>query len=81
MRLDVKPDATVDTRGTYCPMPIVLAKQAIEKMAVGEVLQVFSDDDGVLKDFPDWCARTGHEYLGTVEEDGEYRSLIRRRDG
>lgn len=59
-------------------MPIVLAKQAIEKLALGEVLQVFSDDDGVLKDFPDWCARTGHEYLGTVEEDGEYRSLIRR---
>jgi len=74
----LKPDATVDARGTYCPVPIVLAKRELEQIRVGEILEVLADDAGILGDMPHWCKSTGQEYLGTLQEDGEFRTFVRR---
>jgi len=74
----VKPDVTLDCFGLTCPMPIFNASQKIKTMEVGEVLEVIATDEGIVADMPDWCRRTGNEFLGTTEEDGEYRVYVRK---
>ncbi len=69
----------VDCVGLYCPMPIVKTSQEIEKMEEGEVLEVIADDRGILNDMPAWCAKTGHEFLGIEERDGEFHAFVRKR--
>lgn len=71
-------DITVDTRGTYCPMPIVQAKTGIEKVAVGQVMELIADDCGSKVDMPAWAANTGHELISTEEDGDTFRFLVRR---
>jgi len=75
----LKADATLDAVGLFCPLPIVKTAKAIQELAVGQVLEVVADDEGIKEDMPQWCANTGHEFLGVVEEDGELHVFVRRR--
>jgi len=59
-------------------MPIIQTKAKIDKMEVGQVLEVIADDKGIEADMPAWCRRTGNEFLGLEEQDGEYRVYVRK---
>jgi len=48
------------------------------EMSGGQILELLSDDRGVLVDIPDWCRGHGHEYLGCREEARHYRLYIRK---
>ena len=74
----VKPDVTLDCFGLTCPMPIFNASQKVKEMSVGEVLEVIATDEGIVADMPAWCKRTGNEFLGSDESDGEYRVYVRK---
>ena len=54
MGSDVIPDAELDCIGLYCPMPIAMTKEEIEKIGVGEVLKVVTDDPGAEEDIKRW---------------------------
>jgi tRNA 2-thiouridine synthesizing protein A len=69
---------TLDTSGSCCPMPIVLTRQAITGVAIGEVLEVIATDPGSRVDFPAWARNTGHELLAAEDFDDRHRFLIRR---
>ncbi len=76
--IDVKPDAVLDCYGLLCPMPIVKTAAKMKEIAVGQVLEVVSTDEGIKEDMPAWCAATGNEFLGIEGSDGEYKVFIRR---
>ncbi len=76
---EIKPDEVLDCVGLACPMPIYKASIKIKEMATGQVLEVQSDDDGIEKDMPAWCRRTGNEYLSLVKEGDEYRVYVRKK--
>ena len=63
-----KSDITLNTRGLFCPMPIIYTSKKIKELAVGQILEVVSDDEGIKKDMPAWCETAGHELVG-LEED------------
>ena len=46
---------TLDVRGTKCPVPIVRAKQAIDTMSPGDILEVLATDAGSVPDFVGWA--------------------------
>ena len=71
-------DRTLDTLGTYCPIPVLRTASTLAEMNDGQVLELLSDDRGVLADIPDWCRGHGHEYLGCREENRLYRLFIRK---
>ncbi len=73
-------DAVLDCLGLYCPMPIVKTAQKIKELEPGQVLEVLSDDRGIVNDMPAWCSKTGHECLGVEESDGEFHAFVRRAD-
>lgn len=74
----IKPDATLDTRGQFCPVPIYLTAKQIRQMAVGQVVEVLSDDPGILADMPAWSKATGHAIVFSEERDHAYRYGIRK---
>lgn len=71
-------DATLDTFGLLCPLPITKTAQKMKELKVGEVLEVFATDPGIREDMPAWCRATGNEYLGLEERGGGYRVYVRK---
>ena len=71
-------DKVVDARGTSCPGPLLAAKKAIGEINKGEIMEVLSADEATKRDIPKWCAIKGFEYLGTIEESGYFKILLRK---
>lgn len=75
--MDVK--ELLDCVGLKCPMPIVQTMKTIKRLETGEVLEVVSDDEGIVQDMPAWCASTGNECLGVEEMDGEWHAFVKKQ--
>lgn len=73
------PDRTLDTSGTFCPVPIIETAKVVKEMGPSEVLVVIATDPGIVTDMPAWCRGTKHEYLGTDRDGKTYRSWVRTR--
>ena len=69
---------TLDCVGLYCPLPLLQAREKMDELEAGDVLEVFADDPAAEEDLTRFAKRTGHEVL-SVERDGdELHMLIRR---
>lgn len=75
---DITPDAEVDCVGLYCPLPIAMTKEEIEKIQVGQILKVEADDPAAEEDIKRWAKRTGHEIL-RVEKEGTMLTFYIKR--
>ncbi len=71
--------STIDSRGSACPGPLLEAKKGIGKVKVGELLEIYSNDEGTRVDLKAWANKVGHEYLGYVEADGYDKHYINRK--
>ena len=72
------PDKVLDCVGLFCPMPILKTREAMRAMAVGQRLEMLSDDPASEADMKSWTVRTGHE-LVAVERDGTvFRFIVRK---
>lgn len=76
----VQANLVVDAKGLSCPMPIVKTKKAMNELQPGKVLEVQATDKGSKTDIKAWAERTGHQYLGTIEE-GEVLKHYLRKSG
>ena len=76
---DIQADDVLDCVGLACPMPIFKTANKIKEMQSGQVLEVQSDDDGIVKDMPAWCNKTGHECLGVYKDGEEYRAFVKKK--
>ena len=72
------PDKRIDCIGLFCPMPIVKVREAMEEMAVGQVLEMLSDDPVSDADMKSWTRRTGNELLEVSRDGAIYSFLVRK---
>jgi tRNA 2-thiouridine synthesizing protein A len=76
--MPVVADQKIDCLGLFCPMPIVKTREALQRMAPGQVLEMTSDDPGSEADMKSWAARTGN-VLVEMERDGAvFRFFVRK---
>jgi tRNA 2-thiouridine synthesizing protein A len=68
----------VDARGTACPGPLLEAKRGMASVPMGGIMEVLSSDEGTNQDLPLWSKKVGHEYLGSIQEAGYWRILVKR---
>lgn len=70
---------TLDVRNFSCPIPVLKSKKALEKLKIGQVLEILTTDPGSKTDIPAWAHVTGQELI-SAEESGseEYRFIVRR---
>lgn len=78
MTEELKTVATIDLKGLVCPIPIVKVSQAIKQVQVGEVVEAFATDPGVLGDIPAWCKTSGNELVKMERVDKVFRFVVRR---
>ena len=71
-------DQILDTSGELCPMPVIKAKMAIDRLTPGQVLQVIATDPGSKSDFPGWANSTGNSILETAEDQGKFVFYIQK---
>lgn len=72
-------DRTLDIRGQVCPLTFVRSKLAIEKMALGEVLEIVVDHQPASVNVPRSMEHEGQKVL-KVEQTGEreWRLFVRK---
>jgi rhodanese-related sulfurtransferase/TusA-related sulfurtransferase len=74
----LKTDLVLDAKGLSCPMPIVKTKKAINGLEAGQVLEVQATDKGSKADIKAWAGRSGHQYLGTIEDGEVLKHYLRK---
>ncbi|MBI2846814.1 MAG: sulfurtransferase TusA family protein [Chloroflexi bacterium] len=79
MSLQTKIDKTLDATKTFCPMPVILAREAIDSLEGGQVLELLTTDPGSVADIPAFAKNTGHELLEMKEEGKTYKFYIRKK--
>jgi tRNA 2-thiouridine synthesizing protein A len=70
----------LDVQGLTCPLPVLKANKALRGLPPGAELEVLATDPASAKDFPAFCAETGHALLASEVSEGVFRFLIRKRD-
>ncbi len=65
----------LDCGGMCCPEPLILLKKAVREAAVGDIVEVISEDPVSLRDFPAFCKFMKHELLAMP--DNEHPHLYR----
>ena len=68
----------IDARGAACPGPLLEAKKGMGKVAMGDIVELWSSDPVTKTDIDAWAGKVGHELLGVIEDDGYDRVFIRR---
>lgn len=69
---------TLDVRGKFCPMPIVVLSKEIRVLARGASLVMLADDPAFPADVAAWCTKTGNVLLSLISESGHYRATVRK---
>ena len=68
----------MDARGLRCPLPRVRARDEMDLVVAGGVLEVLATDPGADHDLRAWSRRKGYELQRADTAAGELRFLIRR---
>jgi len=68
----------LDASGLSCPMPVIELAQAIEHIAIGQLIAITATDPAARVDIPVWCRMQRHLLRGMEGTDGSWRFLVER---
>ena len=71
-------ETLLDTRGLTCPLPVLRARKAMQKLAPGALLRVLATDPGTVKDIEAFCRASGHELVESGTQEDEFHFLLRK---
>lgn len=74
----MKPQVVVDTRGFFCPVPIIRVSEALRNLDTGGLVEVIADDPAIEVDLPAWCWSNGHTIRESRKESGVHRFLVEK---
>lgn len=69
---------SLDFKGMLCPMPVVKMAQAIKQVEMGEMVEAFATDAGVMADIPAWVRSTGHELVALEKQEKVFHFVVKR---
>ena len=75
----IKEDRLLDCSDMLCPMPIVNTTKAMKELQPGQILKMISTDAGSPPDIEAWSRQTGNELLRSMQEDGKFVFLLRKK--
>lgn len=73
-----KSNRNLDCIGLYCPEPVFRTRQELDKMDVGDVLEVTADDPAAEEDIPRLVKRLGYQLVEMRKEDDEFHFIIKK---
>ena len=72
-------DHAIDAVGLECPEPLMILRNKVRGMAVGETVSVVATDPSTVRDFTNFCRFMGHEMAESTRDGNRYRFIIRKR--
>lgn len=75
---EIKVSHRLDTKGLYCPEPVMMLHSKIDELAKGDVLEVIASDPSTKRDIPKFCVFLGHELIEQSEKASNYYYLIQK---
>ncbi|MYD42954.1 MAG: sulfurtransferase TusA [Gammaproteobacteria bacterium] len=69
---------TIDTKGLWCPEPLIIVRNKVREMSEGEELHIQATDPSTHRDFTNFCRFMGHELVSASEQDGVLEFVIRK---
>ena len=72
-------ETLLDVQGLSCPLPVLKANKALRSLPPGGRLVVLATDPAAAKDFPAFCAETGHALEEATEAAGVWRFVLRKQ--
>lgn len=66
----------LDACGLQCPGPILKVKEKIDKMSIGQKMEIEASDFGFGADLSAWCQNTGNTLLSNKIENGKVLATI-----
>lgn len=78
MSEETKAVKTLDLKGLLCPIPVVKLSTGIKEVNIGEIIEAYATDPGVMMDIPAWCKSTGNELLSMDEEDDVFKFVVKK---
>lgn len=75
---EAKHNRTLDCLGLYCPEPVFRVRMELDKMKVGEILEVLADDPAAEEDIKSLCKRLEQQLLNLSKEGNTLRFLIKK---
>ncbi|MCJ7633723.1 sulfurtransferase TusA family protein [Candidatus Bathyarchaeota archaeon] len=76
--MDYKADKKLDCLGFYCPEPVFRTRIELDKMQVGETLEVLADDPAADSDIQSLVKRLKQEIVFSKKEGNTTRILIKK---
>jgi tRNA 2-thiouridine synthesizing protein A len=77
---EIKIDKTIDIRGQVCPYTFVRSKLAIEKMNLGEVLEIVTDHKPASENVPRSMENEGQKVLKIEQTSEKEWHIVVRKD-
>ena len=78
MSKSVKPNRTLDCLGLYCPEPVFRVRLELDKMKIGEVVEVLADDPAAEEDIKSLVKRLEQQLINTRKEGNTIHFLIKK---
>ncbi len=79
MAEEIKIDKTIDIKGQVCPYTFVRSKLAIEKMKIGEVLEIIVDHKPAIENVPRSMENEGQKVLKVEQlNPTDWRIVVRK---
>lgn len=75
---EIKASHTLDTKGLYCPEPVMMLHTQIDELATGDILEVIATDPSTKRDIPKFCRFLGHALLEQGEKESIFYYLIQK---
>ena len=74
----IKPHRKLDCLGLYCPEPVFRTRIEIDKLDVGQVLEVTADDPAAEEDIKRLVKRLGHQLIEIHKDGDQLQFLIKK---
>ena len=71
-------DETLDTSGTFCPLPVYKAALVLNRLSLGQVLHIITTDRGSLEDIPALTRQRGDDLVATEDRGATQLFWIRK---
>ncbi|WP_416825399.1 CoA-disulfide reductase [Ectobacillus polymachus] len=69
---------TINACGLQCPGPIIQVTKQMEKLQLGDLLEVSASDPGFSSDIAAWCKRTDNTLLSSSFENKVVKAVIQK---
>jgi TusA-related sulfurtransferase len=76
---EIQTVGTVDTRGKTCPEPMFMMKTQLDKMNIGDVMEVIGDQIN-KRSMQRFVKMRRHDLLESTDEETIFRMLVRRSE-